>query len=345
MHAISESMHRSHVASQISHAYLTYNSIVYAAIACYPKIVFIRTMPLELRHLDLVRAAVEEGGLTRAGRRLGLSQSALSHQLRAVEEQFGVTLFHRTGRRLVLAPAGERILRTARLVIPEMERTEMELQEDSNQLHGTIRLAVECFSCYQWLPGILSRFVRKNTAVDLRIVTGTADKPVEALLRNDLDIAIVSQPARDRRLKIVELFEDELVAVTAAGHPLAGKPYLRPKDFSGETLYSYPSLASSLVYQRMLRTAGLRPKEVSEIPLAEAILQLVKNGFGLAVLAHWIVQPYLADGQYLSFAITARGLRRKWCAVIRNSKESPEHLAALLQALRHQSLTAIGQVD
>jgi LysR family transcriptional regulator, regulator for metE and metH len=303
------------------------------------------TMSLELRHLDLVRATVEEGGLTRAGKRLGLSQSALSHQLRALEEQLGLTLFHRIGRRLALAPAGERILRTARLVIPEMERTEMELQQSSNQVHKTIRLAAECYSCYQWLPGIIRLFVRKNTVVDLQIVTGIADKPIEALLGNDLDIAIVSQPAHDRRLRIVELFEDELVAVTSAGHPLAGKPYLRPRDFSGETLYSYPSLATSPVYQRMLRTAGLRPKEVSEIPLTAAILQLVKNGLGVAVLAHWIVQPYLANGQYLSFPITARGLRRKWCAVVRNGKESPEHLAALLQMLRHESPTAIRQVN
>jgi LysR family transcriptional regulator, regulator for metE and metH len=302
-------------------------------------------MTLELRHLDLVRAAVEEGGLTRAGQRLGLSQSALSHQLRAVEEQFGVTLFHRIGRRLVLAPAGERILQTARLVIPEMERTEMELQQNSNQVFGTIRLAVECYSCYQWLPAIIRRFVRKNIGIDLRIVTAATEKPIEALLGNELDIAIVSQPARDQRLKIVELFEDELVAVTAVGHSLAGKPYLRPKDFGSETLYSYPSLSTSPVYQRMLRTAGIRSKEVSEIPLTEAILQLVKNGFGIAVLARWIIQPYLVNGQYLSFPITAHGLRRKWCAAIRSGNSSPDHLAAFLQALRNESLTAVSQVD
>jgi LysR family transcriptional regulator, regulator for metE and metH len=302
-------------------------------------------MSLELRHLDLVRAAVEEGSLTRAGKRLGLSQSALSHQLRAVEEQFGVTLFHRVGRRLALAPAGERLLRTARLVIPEIERTELELRQNSDQVPGTIRFAAACSSCYRWLPGILRRFVRKNPGVDLRIDTGNMESPVEALLRNDLDIAIILQPARDRRLKIVELFEEELVAVTAAGHPLAGKPFLRPQDFGGQTLYSYPSFFTSSIYQRMLRTAGGRPKAVSEIPLTEAILQLVKNGFGSAVLPQWIIQSHLPDGDYLSFPITARGLRRKWYAVIPRSKNSPACLTSLLQALRNESLTAISQVD
>jgi LysR family transcriptional regulator, regulator for metE and metH len=301
-------------------------------------------MTLELRHLDLVRTAVEEGSLTRAGKRLGLSQSALSHQLRAVEEQFGVTLFHRIGRRLALAPAGERILRTARVVIPEMERTEMELLQNADQVHGTIRLAAECYSCYRWLPGIARRFARKNPTVDLRIVIGATDKPIEAILGNELDVAIVSHPAPDRRLKIVELFEDELVAVTAVGHPLAGKAYLRPKDFSGETLFSFPSLSTNSVYLRMLRTAGIQSKEVSGIPLTDAILELVKNGFGLAVLARWVVQPYLANGEYRPLPITARGLRRKWCAVIRSSKSSPDYLTALLQALRNESLTAVCRV-
>src|ERR1700733_13761269 len=136
-------MHHTHITNQTgsSPSCISYIDFYCLCSQCmllqkYPSLI----MTLELRHLDLVRAAVEEGGLTRAGQRLGLSQSALSHQLRAVEEQFGVTLFHRIGRRLVLAPAGERLLQTARLVIPEMERTEMELQQNSNQLQGTIRL-------------------------------------------------------------------------------------------------------------------------------------------------------------------------------------------------------------
>src|ERR1700676_3817053 len=168
-------------------------------------------MSLELRHLDLVRTVVEEGGLTRAGKRLGLSQSALSHQLRDVEEQFGVSLFHRIGRRLALAPAGERILRTAGLVIPEMERAERDLRQNSSQMSGKIRLAAECFTCYQWIPGIACRFLRKYPAVDLRIDTGIAQKPIEALLENKLDLAVVSQPARDRRLKTTDLLDEELV--------------------------------------------------------------------------------------------------------------------------------------
>jgi LysR family transcriptional regulator, regulator for metE and metH len=298
-------------------------------------------MSLELRHLDLVRTVVEEGGLTRAGKRLGLSQSALSHQLRDVEEQFGVSLFHRIGRRLALAPAGERILRTAGLVIPEMERAERDLRQNSSQMSGKIRLAAECFTCYQWIPGIACRFLRKYPAVDLRIDTGIAQKPIEALLENKLDLAVVSQPARDRRLKTTDLLDEELVAVTAAGHPLGDREYLRPKDFSSETLFSYSSLSTSPVYLRIVRRAGGRPKEVNEVPLTEAILELVKAGFGIAVLARWALQPHLGKGEIRVLPITARGLHRRWYAVSRSGKTAPDYLTAFLKTLRDESVAAI----
>jgi LysR family transcriptional regulator for metE and metH len=298
-------------------------------------------MNLELRHLDLVRTVVEEGGLTRAGRRLGLSQSALSHQLGDVEEQLGVSVFHRIGGRLALAPAGERILRTARFVIPEMERTEMDLREDSSKMFGTIRLSAESYTCYQWLPAIALRFGRKYPAVDFRIVTRTNQKPVQALLKNELDIAVVTQVTRDRRLKMTNLLDDELVAVTAEAHPFAERKYLRPRDFSGETLFSYASLAKSALYLRILRPAGIRPKEVIEIPLTEAILEIVKAGLGIAVLARWTIQPYLGNGEFRAIPITGRGLRRRWYAATRSSKRPPDYLTAFLQALREESMAAV----
>jgi LysR family transcriptional regulator, regulator for metE and metH len=298
-------------------------------------------MNLEVRHLDLVRAVVEEGGLTRAGKRLGLSQSALSHQLHDVEEQFGVSFFHRIGRRLTLAPAGERILQAALLVLPEIERTEMDLRQDPGKMFGTIRLSADCYTCYQWFPDIVRRFARKYPSVDLKIVTEATQNPVQALLKNELDVAVVSQRTHDRRLKTTNLFDDELVAVTAAGHPLADREYLRPKDFSSETLVSYPSHSTSPLSLRVLQPAAIRPKEVWEIPLTEAILEIVKAGFGIGVLPRWAAQPHLENGEYQAIQITSRGLRRKWYAAVRWIKSPPDSLTAFLQALRNESMAAL----
>jgi len=296
-------------------------------------------MKLELRHLNLVRTVVEEGGLTRAGQRLGISQSALSHQLRDIEEQLGVSLFHRVGRRLALAPAGERILRTARLILPEIERAELDLSQDSSQMLGTIRIGVEDDNCYCWLPGILRRFVRNYPNLELRLPekSVSAVRLVQALRKSELDVAVISQPMRPQQIKLHELFEDEIVAVLASGHSLTDKRFLQPKDFGSETLFCSGPLSESLFYQRFLRPAGIRPKEVREISLTEATLELVKYGFGIAVMIRSAVQPYLPIGEIRAVPITGHGLRRTWRAAIRSGKRPPESLTTLVAALQRES--------
>jgi LysR family transcriptional regulator for metE and metH len=161
-------------------------------------------------------------------------------------------------------------------------------------------------------------------------------KPLPALLNNELEVAIVYQPTPDRRVKMTDLFDDELVAVTAAGHPLADREYLRPKDFSTENLFSYTSLATNFLYLKVLRPAGICPKEVSEIPLTEAMLELIKAGLGIAALARRAVQPYLARGEFRAIPITARGLFRKWYAATRNTRIQLDPLKSFIEALHHE---------
>jgi LysR family transcriptional regulator, regulator for metE and metH len=294
-------------------------------------------MKLELRHLNLVRTVVEEGGLTRAGQLLGLSQSALSHQLRDIEEMLGVSLFHRVGRRLSLAPAGERILRTARVVLPEIERAELDLNRDSKEMLGTIRIGVECDSCYSWLAGSLRRFGRRYPNIVLQLSTTSAQRPIQALLKNDIDLAVVAQPLRELRIRLCELFEEEFVAVVAPAHSLAEREYLLPKDFASETLFYPGTFSEGLLYQKVLRPAGIRPKEVNEITLMEPTLQLVKYGFGITVLARWAIHSRPANDEFRTVPITSRGLRRTWHAATRSSRNLPEYLTTLLEALQSES--------
>src|SRR5262245_41637485 len=125
---------------------------------------------LEIRHLQLVKAIAEEGGVTRAGRRLHLTQSALSHQLRDAEERLDVRLFDRIGKRMVLTPAGERLLRSARGVIEEMESTEQEIRRDASRDGGRLRLTTQCNTVYHWLPSRLRLFHQAHPEVDLQVV-------------------------------------------------------------------------------------------------------------------------------------------------------------------------------
>jgi LysR family transcriptional regulator for metE and metH len=271
-------------------------------------------MNLEVRHLRLVAAIAEEGGVTRAARRLCLTQSALSHQLAALEDRLGTRLFLRLGRRMVLTPAGQRLLRAATRLLEDLERTEQEVTRLGSDRAGVLRLATECYTCYHWVPSLLREFALKWPAVELRIIADATRRPLEALKDGRLDLAVISSPVRDRRFALTSLFADELVAVMAPGHPLAGRPWLRPADFARENLILYTSPEESTAFQKLLVPAGVTPRQVSEIQLTEAIVEMTKAGLGISVLARWSVAPQLAAGTLRAARLGRGGLRRRWTA-------------------------------
>jgi LysR family transcriptional regulator, regulator for metE and metH len=155
-------------------------------------------MDLELRHLRLVREVSATGSLTKAGSALHLTQSALSHQLNDIESRLGTRLFLRVGKRMVLTPAGERVLQSADSVLAMIERTEDAVRQFSGATRGVLRIATECCTCYHWLPSLLGRYRRAHPQVDVRIELAATSDPLAHILEGRLDVAIVSGKVRDR---------------------------------------------------------------------------------------------------------------------------------------------------
>src|SRR5688572_23226943 len=273
-------------------------------------------MDLEVRHLKLVSAVADVGSLTRAGERLHLTQSALSHQLRDIESRLGAALFLRVGKRLVLTPAGERLLASARDVLDRLERTERDIREMGRDRAGLLRITTECYTCYHWLPALLTRYRRRFPRVEVRIDVDATRRPIEVLLAGRIDLALVSSPVRDRRIVVMPVFEDELVVIAAPSHPFARRPHVRPADMHGETLFVYPPREESTALNEVLLPAGAVPGRVEEVMLTEAITELVKAGLGVSVIARWAVRPLVASGALVARRFTARGIHRRWSAAM-----------------------------
>jgi LysR family transcriptional regulator, regulator for metE and metH len=273
-------------------------------------------MDLEVRHLRLVSAIADTGGLTRAGDRLHLTQSALSHQLRDIESRLGAALFLRVGKRLVLTPAGERLLASAREVLEQLQQTEREIRQMGQEGAGVLRLTTECYTCYHWLPPILTCYRRQFPRVEVRIDVNATPHPVEMLLGGKIDLALVSSRVRDRRLAVTPVFEDEQIVIASPSHPFARKTHVSVADMHGETLFLYPPKEDSRVLNEILLPAGAVPARVEEVQLTEAIVELVRAGLGVAVLARWAVHPMVASRRLVARPLTARGLRRRWSAVM-----------------------------
>ena len=293
---------------------------------------------LEIRHLKLLAAVAEAGSVTEAGKRLHLTQSALSHQLRDAEGKLGTALFLRLGKKMVLTPAGEKLLVSAQHILEELKNAELQIEGLNGGTRGVIRLCTECYTCYHWLPPLLKKFHGKFGKVDVSINASATSHPAKALLEGELDVAIMSDPPRNKSLRVTPMFEDELVFVMAPGHRLAALSQIHPRDVVGETVMIYPPPEESTLLRRVLQPAGVEPERILEIPLTEAIVELVAAGTGIAFLARWAVAPQVEAGRLVTRPLSPKGFRRQWHAVTLRSQPIPPYLAEFLSLLENFSL-------
>jgi LysR family transcriptional regulator, regulator for metE and metH len=298
-------------------------------------------MDLEVRHLQLVAAVAEMGSLTRAGDRLHLTQSALSHQLRGIESRLDAALFLRVGKRLVLTPAGERLLASAKDILERLAQTEEDIRRMGREHAGVLRITTECYTCYHWLPPLLMRYRRKFPRVEVRIDVEATRAPIEGLLAGRIDLAIVSAAVSDRRLVSKKLFEDEVVLIAARDHRFAQQSHVKLSDLREETFYIYPPREESRVLQEVLLPAGISPR-VEEVQLTEAITELVKAGLGVAALARWAVQPLVDAGSIVARPLTARGVHREWRAAMPKDLARADYMVEFLDLLEKHAPSGRG---
>ena len=273
---------------------------------------------LEARDCRLLDFVAEEGSLTRAATRLNATQPALSRHLKELEGRTRLVLFERTGRRMVLTPAGERLRLRGRDVLAALALAEAEVRELTGQRRTTLRLSTACYTTYFWLPPVLQRLAEKHPSVEVRIAFDLTRRPVPALLDGKLDLALVSGVGSTRRLLVRPVFADELVAVVPPHHPWAERRSVSPHDFARERLIIVPPPEESTVVNEFLKPAGVTPRDISSVALTEALVAVVEGGLGVGVVPRWTVSPQLKSGQLKSVRL-GRGLRRHWGVATRRS--------------------------
>src|SRR6185369_13580491 len=188
-------------------------------------------MHLEVKHLKLVQAIQQERSITNAGARLHLTQSAVSHQLKEIEDRLGTPLFVRTRRDVSLTRPGERLLNSASVVLNELQRAEEDIAEIAGAPRGAVRISTQCYTAYHWLPSFVKRYSAKYPQIAVEINVDATYRAVEAVLEGALDLALTNDKKEHERLRYWPIFDDELVAILPANHPLAQREFLRAKDF------------------------------------------------------------------------------------------------------------------
>ncbi len=300
---------------------------------------------IELRHLRTLIALAETGNLSKAARRVHLSQPAVSHQMRALERGYDVEVFERKSDPLRLTAAGELLVELAYDVTRRVQSGERDLARIAQGQAGQLRIAVECHSCFDWLMPSMDAFREHWPQVELDLVSGFHADPVGLLGENRADLVIVSHAQKRGEVVFHPLFSYEVVGLIARHHPLARKPYLTAKDFKNETLVTYPIPDDRLDLVRdVLKPAKVNPvRRTTELTVA--ILQLVASGRGVAALPGWTVQEYL-ERKYVAWKpIGKSGLQSRLLAATSENASKLAYMKEFIRTMRSVSFRALKWIE
>ncbi|XAH25953.1 LysR family transcriptional regulator [Xylophilus sp. GW821-FHT01B05] len=298
---------------------------------------------LEIRHLRTLAALRDTGSLVRAAQLLNLTQSALSHQVKLLEERYGAALFERKSVPPQFSATGLRLLALADALLPQVEEAERDVARLVQGQAGQLRIAVECHTCFDWLMPAMDAFRARWPEVEMDIVSGFHPDPVALLHQNRADLAIVSEPDEDDTAAIDfhPLFSFEIRALLANTHPLAAKAYLAAEDFADQTLITYPVPDEMLdIVRQVLEPAGVRPaRRTTELTVA--MLQLVASGRGVATLPMWAVQGYLDRGYISARPVGPQGLTGRLYAASTRLTSGRPYLADFVGVVRESCFLSL----
>ncbi|MCG8016984.1 MAG: LysR family transcriptional regulator [Candidatus Thiodiazotropha sp. 'RUGA'] len=286
---------------------------------------------IELTHLRIVAALQQHGTLTKAANALCLSQSALSHQIRYLEQKLGVEIWVKEGRRLRLTRAGNLLLETAEKVLPVLQQSQRTLKAYADGQTGVLRLGVECYPCYEWLTGVTAAYLKSNPQVDVDIFQRFRFSGFEGVVNFHIDMLITPDRVDHPGLSYQPLFEYELMLLVPESHPLAEKDWVSPQQLASEVLITFPVAEERLdVLNSFLWPAGFRPQQHKQIESIEIMLQLVALSRGVTVIPDWLIERACQALPLKSLRLGRQGMQRKLYAAYRTEDQQLSYQQAFI---------------
>jgi len=290
---------------------------------------------IEIRHLRTLVALAETGSLTAAAQRLHLTQSALSHQVKELEERLGLALVNRASRPLTLTQAGRRLLGLAGRILPEVDTTLHGLGSLARGEAGRLAIASECHSCLEWLLPRLRLYRKRFHAVELDVSLSATLDPLPRLVEGSLDLVLSPDRRELPGIGWHRLFDYAMRLVVAPGHPLSARAFVTPKDLEGETLLVYPVDKGRLdIFTRFLWPAGAEPARIRPVESTALLIELAVLEQGVAALPDWACETALQAGRIATLALGQNGLSGTLWACVREAEAGLPHIQGVVDTIR-----------
>ncbi len=266
----------------------------------------------------MIAMLADKPRVTDAAERLGITPSALSHRIREAERRLGVPLFARTNKRLRMTPAAEYLARVADQLLANLARAEDDVRRMNRGVRHVVRLAVEAYSSYHWLPAFVRHLRQREDGIGLQVVAAAARYPLESLTDRTVDVAILSGENARSSTDPIHLFDDELLFIMAPNHRLAGRAYITGHDIVGEDFITFTRIPEpDREYAKLFRPNETYPNWTETVELPEAIVEMVAAGLGTSVLAGWAVESSLESKRIVGARVGPDGISVPWYVATR----------------------------
>ncbi|MEK6418996.1 MAG: LysR substrate-binding domain-containing protein [Burkholderia gladioli] len=292
---------------------------------------------LDRIHLSIVQEVERQGSLTAAAGVLHVTQSALSHSMKKLEQQLGIDIWLREGRSLRLTQAGQYLLAVANRVLPQLNLAEERLRQFAQGERGALRIGMECHPCYQWLLKVVSPYLAAWPDVDVDVKQKFQFGGIGALFGYEIDLLVTPDPLDKPGLVFEPVFDYEQVLVVAGGHKLAREAFVTPRQLTSEVLVTYPVPIDRLdIYSMFLTPAGITPRRHKPIETTDIMLQMVASGRGVAALPRWLVLEYADKMDVVPVRLGEQGIAKHIYLGAREADVGIDYLRAFVeQAKRH----------
>ena len=269
--------------------------------------------PLDSRQVRAFCALARTGSFTQAARELHLTQSGISHSMKALEADIGCRLLDRLGKKVVLTQAGEQLLQHAEKILSEMSAARDSLSALGKWGKGRLRLGASTTACQHLIPAVLREF--KESFPDHVITLEPGDTPelVDGLLKHRIDLALTLAAEGETQLEFHPLFSDQLFFMVSPAHSWARQGRVERSEIPRQNyiLYNKRSITFRLI-ESYFRREQVVLNTVLEVGSMEATKELVKLGLGVSILAPWVAQKEIENGSLVSLPLGRKALTRQW---------------------------------
>ena len=242
---------------------------------------------MDLRQLEMFQAIVETGSFTRAGERLFVSQSAISRQIKLLEEELGDQLFKRIHRRIHLTPTGAIVLQYSQRIFNEVRLLNSEIADLTHLQRGSLHLAGGMSVCTYLFPALLKEYKSQFPNIEIRIATGMTEEILRMLRSNEVDLSLLSLPFDDPDLEVIPALSEEMVLVMDENHPLAAKPQIAFSDLPPYTFIHFERGSNTRkVVDRIFWEERVQFRNTMELQNVEITKPLVARGLGISVIPY-----------------------------------------------------------